>query len=295
MKKITVSFLLAFVLTALFAAGAFAAVPDPHADFYYLDQAGVMSSETKSLLYTNGEALKKACGAQIVVCVVDSFGNMSAEDYAYELINKWGVGDKDRKNGVALVIAETDGAYHMVIGTGLERYMDGADVQELLDRYFHPYFADYETDKAIQALYGPLFRKITSFYDVNVSLVTGNALPGEKIISDDNDESISDFSVIVIMIVAFIIIHSIVHRKKLLYGHSRRSHRPVVVVNRPHFGGHHHGGHRPSGGFGGSRPSGGYSSSRSGGYSSGRSSSGGFGGSRGGGGSSRGVGGGGRR
>ena len=95
MKKICVSILSALIMIALFASTAFAAVPDPHKDFYYLDQVGVMSSETKSLLYTNGEALKKACGAQIVVCIVDSFGKMSDEDFAYELINKWGVGDKE--------------------------------------------------------------------------------------------------------------------------------------------------------------------------------------------------------
>ncbi|MBR3927758.1 MAG: TPM domain-containing protein [Clostridia bacterium] len=281
MKKIFASILSAFVLIAMFSANAFAAVPEPGEDFYYLDQVGVMSAETKSLLYTNGEALKNACGAQIVVCVVDSFGKMSAKDFAYELINKWGVGDKKKQNGVALVIAEGDGEYRMVIGTGLERYMDGSDVQDLLDRYFHPYFKEYETDKGIQALYGPLFKKITSVYDVNVPLITGSELPGEIIIYDEPEESFFDFDMVVSLVVLLIIISVVANakRRSRVYG---GGHRPVIIFSRPHFGGHHHhGGHRPSGGsFGGSR-------------SSGRS--GGFGGARGGGGGSRGVGGGGRR
>lgn len=288
MKRRIVSILLTLVLIMLFAGGAFAAVPDPHEDFYYLDQVGVMSSETKSLLYTNGEALKKACGAQIVVCIVDSFGKQSAEDFAYELMNKWGVGDKEKKNGVALVIAEGDGEYRMDIGTGLERYMDGADVQELLDRYFHPYFKDYETDKGIQALYGPLFKKICSFYDVNTSLVTGSDLPGEKIIYDEDNGS--GFGEIIFTLAIILFIFWILNnRSRRRTGPASRTHRPVVIINRPHFGGHHH--HRggwSSGGFGG-----GFGGSSSGRSSSGRS--GGFGGSRGGGGGSRGVGGGGRR
>jgi len=311
MKKILKGFFSALVLIALFASSALAAVPDPGDDFYYLDQVGVMSSETKSLLYTNGEALKKACGAQIVVCIVDSFGKMSDEDFAYELINKWGVGDKDKKNGVALVIAETDGVYRMVIGTGLERYMDGSDVQDLLDRYFHPYFKDYETDKGIQALYAPLFKKICQIYDVNVPLVTGSALPEEEIIYDDGfmpgyyveeDEGLS-FGMILVIVIVFIIIIKIVSSNRRHYTHpgsggpvSRPSRRPVIIINRPHIGGHRPGGHRPMGGFGGfgSSSSG---RSRSGGFSGSRSSgrSGGFGGARGGGGGSRGVGGGGRR
>lgn len=288
---------------AVLISSALAAVPDPHDDFYYLDQVGIMSTETKSMLYTNGENLKKACGAQIVVCIVDSFGNMSDEDFAYELINKWGVGDKDKKNGVALVIAETDGVYRMVIGTGLERYMDGADVQDLLDTYFDPYFKDYKTDKGIQALYAPLFKEICRIYDVNLSLVTGSALPDEKIIYDDKPAAAPaekgggiSFGAIFAIVIVFIIIIAIVNKNRRFRtgpvggGTVRRTHRPVIIFSRPHFGGHRPGGPRPMGGFGSTR-------SRSSGFSGSRSSgrSGGFGGGRGGGGGSRGVGGGGRR
>lgn len=285
MKKLFAAIISALVLIALLAGSAFAAVPDPHKDFYYLDQVGIMSSETKSLLYTNGEALKNACGAQIVVCVVDSFGRQSAEDFAYELINKWGVGDKTKQNGVALVIAEGDGEYRMVIGTGLERYMDGADVQELLDRYFHPYFKDYKTETGIQALYGPLFRKLCSIYDVNVPLVTGSDLPGEKIIYDEEDEGLSFEVIFFIVIVILIFIWYSRRHGSSGGGSSRRSGRSVVIVNNPHTGRVHHERSWSSGGFG----------SSSSGRSSSSGSSGGFGGARGGGGGSRGVGGGGRR
>lgn len=313
MKRLFKSLLVSLLLFVTLVSSAFAAVPDPHADFYYLDQVGIMSTTTKSLLYTNGEALKKACGAQIVVAVIDSFGGKDENDYVYELMNKWGVGDKSKQNGVALVVAETDGAYRMAIGTGLERYMDGGDVQELLDTYFDPYFKDYQTDLGIQALYGPLFKKICGFYGANISLVSGSDLPGEKIIYDDEgvyyeeEDGGLSFTTILIIVIIIIILISVFNRRgrggsgPYHGGHGGgRVHRPVIVVNRPHFGGgfgHHggFGGHRPSGGFGsGSRSSGGFGGgSRSGGFSSGRS--GGFGGARGGGGGSRGVGGGGRR
>ncbi len=309
MKKRFLSILLAFVLIALFASSAFAAVPDPHEDFYYLDQVGVMTSETKSLLYTNGEALKKACGAQIVVCIVDSFGKQSAEDFAYELINEWGVGDKKKQNGVALVIAEGDGEYRMAIGTGLERYMDGAEVQELLDRYFHPYFKDYQTDKGIQALYGPLFKRLASIYDVNVSLITGNALPEEKIIYDDEETGLN-FGTIFFIVFLIIVIIAIVNRKRspksvpgpgtggpvVPPAPAPRPKRPIIIINRPHIGGF--GGHRPGGfggGFGSSSGRPRSSGTSFGGSRSSSGRSGGFGGARGGGGGSRGVGGGGRR
>lgn len=322
MKKFLYSFLSVLILISLFASNAFAAVPDPGDDFYYLDQVGVMSSKTKSMLYENGEALKKACGAQIVVCVVDSFGRMSDEDFAYELINKWGVGDKSKKNGVALVIAETDGIYRMVIGTGLERYMDGAEVQNLLDRYFDSYFKDYKTDKGIQALYKPLFDRICSIYDVNPAFSSGTA-PDDAGNYPDSSSGYSEeesgglsFGTILMIVIILIIICAIINRRKgprAVPGPGpspapgpaappRRTHRPIIIVNRPHIGGF--GGNsrsnRPTGGFFGGSHTGGFGSSsrssgRSGGFGSGSRSSGGFGGARGGGGSSRGIGGGGRR
>lgn len=321
MKKFLYSFLSVLILISLFASNAFAAVPDPGDDFYYLDQVGVMSSKTKSMLYENGEALKKACGAQIVVCVVDSFGRMSDEDFAYELINKWGVGDKSKKNGVALVIAETDGIYRMVIGTGLERYMDGAEVQNLLDRYFDSYFKDYKTDKGIQALYKPLFDRICSIYDVNPAFSLGTAsddagnYPDSSGYSEEESGGLS-FGTILMIVIILIIICAIINRRKgprAVPGPGpspapgpaappRRTQRPIIIVNRPHIGGF--GGNsrsnRPTGGFFGGSHTGGFGSSsrssgRSGSFSSGSRSSGGFGGARGGGGSSRGIGGGGRR
>ena len=322
MKKFLHSFLSVLILIALFASNAFAAVPDPGDDFYYLDQVGVMSSKTKSMLYENGEALKKACGAQIVVCVVDSFGRMSDEDFAYELINKWGVGDKSKKNGVALVIAETDGIYRMVIGTGLERYMDGAEVQNLLDRYFDSYFKDYKTDKGIQALYKPLFDRICSIYDVNPAFSSGTAsddagnYPDSSSGYSEEESGGLSFGTILMIVILLIIICAIISRRKgpravpgpgpspapVPAAPPRRTHRPIIILNRPHIGGF--GGNsisnRPTGGFFGGSHTGGFGSSsrssgRSGGFGSGSRSSGGFGGARGGGGSSRGIGGGGRR
>ena len=293
MKKFLHSFLSVLILIALFASNAFAAVPDPSDDFYYLDQVGVMSSKTKSMLYENGEALKKACGAQIVVCVVDSFGRMSEEDFAYELINKWGVGDKSKNNGVALVIAETDGVYRMDIGTGLERYMDGAEVQDLLDRYFDAYFKDYKTDKGIQALYKPLFDRICSIYDVNPPFSLGTASddagnsPDSSIEYSEKESGGLNFGTILFIVILLILLCAITNRRKgprAVPGPGSRpvspgrTHRPIIIVNRPHIGG-----------FGGNSRS----NRPTGGFGSGSRSSGGFGGARGGGGSSRGIGGGG--
>ena len=165
-------FILAAVLTILSGISAFADIPSPNRDFYYYDEADILSEETEYMLYANGEALKKACGAQIVVLVVNGLDGMTIYDYAYAVINEWGVGDKEEKNGVVLVIDEMGGEYRMTIGYGLETYMTSASVQKMLDEYFHQLFCEYKTELAVRNLYEKLFYEICGFYDVELELIT---------------------------------------------------------------------------------------------------------------------------
>jgi len=297
------------VMIAFSMFSASAAIPSPGKDFYYYDEAGIMTTETKSMLYTNGEALKKACGAQIVVLVVNSLGGMKIEDYAYAVINEWGVGDKEEYNGVVLVIDEKGGEYFMTIGTGLERYMNPAMVQRMLDSYFHPLFKEYKTDLAIRNLYAKVFEEIKSIYKLNIALVHGDDLPGEMMIyEEDKADGITMGEIIMLGIIILIVV-TVIRNNARKVSSARPGtgsapdtspQQPTVIVKKDNSGSfwrgfiagsmsssHHH--HRPMGGFGSS-------SSRSSSRSSGGSfRSGGFGGARGGGGGGRGIGGGGRR
>lgn len=306
--------ILLIVLMIFSSFAALAGIPSPGKDFYYYDEAGIMTTETKSMLYTNGENLKKACGAQVVVLVVNSLGGMKIEDYAYAVINEWGVGDKDEENGVVLVIDEKGGEYRMTIGTGLERHMNSAKVQRLLDGYFQELFKEYKTDLAIRNLYKKLFEEISDIYKLNVAFVGGSDLPGEIMIyeEDAKEGGISVGNVILIAIILLIVISVIRSNMKKVSSarpgtastpNTPNENRPVVIKTgssgsfwRGFIAGSINSAHRNSRHFG-SFGSGSFgSSSRSSTRSSGGSfRSGGFGGARGGGGGGRGIGGGGRR
>lgn len=314
--------LLIALLIALLPVFAFADVPSPGADFYYLDEAGVMSEETKSMLYTNGEALKKACGAQIVVLTVKSFNGMSADDYAYNVINKWGVGDEEKSNGVVLAIDEVGGEYRMTIGSGLERYWNSAKVQRMLDEYFHPLFKEYKTDLAIRNLYAKLFEEIKTIYKLNLTLVSGEDLPGQIMVYVEDEpteekKGISFGTIFIIIVILLVVLYIVKNARTKKFQNTPSDplrpddpqpsvnnpvgtpsgKRPIIVVRPSIFGNRHHsrGGFGGFGGFSSSSRSSGSSSRSSSSRSSGSFRSSGFGGARGGGGGGRGIGGGGRR
>ena len=53
----------------------------------------------------NNDKLAEACGAQIVVAAVKTLNGLTCRDYAYRLINEWGVGDRTENNGAVLLLA----------------------------------------------------------------------------------------------------------------------------------------------------------------------------------------------
>ncbi|NLL18707.1 MAG: TPM domain-containing protein, partial [Clostridia bacterium] len=71
-------------------------------------------------------ALKKASGADLVVVTVENLGGYTIEEYALELFRRWGLGDKEKNNGVLLLVNKENvltgqsGRVRIEVGYGLE-------------------------------------------------------------------------------------------------------------------------------------------------------------------------------
>ena len=82
--KRTLSAILCAALCLVFAlAGAARAdIVKPNDDFYYFDDAGVMTDATRAMIYYNNVELQKACGAQIVVAAVKTLNSATQIEIA---------------------------------------------------------------------------------------------------------------------------------------------------------------------------------------------------------------------
>ena len=112
--------LLTALLLALLAGAAQARVASYGEDFYYLDEANVLSEALEGEIYFSNRLLDKACGAQVVVAAIRTTGSMRIADYANEVFNKWEIGDSQRDNGFLLLLATDDENYYAVCGTALQ-------------------------------------------------------------------------------------------------------------------------------------------------------------------------------
>ena len=87
---------------------------------YVNDFAGLMSSAEVDSLNQDLSRFQTQTTIEIAVVTVPSLEGRSAEDYTFDLFNKWGVGKKGTDNGVMLLLAPSEKKVRIEVGRGLE-------------------------------------------------------------------------------------------------------------------------------------------------------------------------------
>ncbi|ADA67848.1 MULTISPECIES: TPM domain-containing protein [Thermotoga] len=194
--------ILFLILTALFVLLFSVEFPAPTPYKYVNDYVGVLDSETVEKIVAVGKELEKKTTAQVVVVVVPSLSGLTVEEYANRLFREWGIGQKEKNNGVLLLVAMSDRKVRIEVGYGLEGAIPDGKAGRILDEYVIPYFKEGEYDKGIYYGYLAIAKEVAREYGVEI---TGTSdLP-------ERGTDISGLSIIIIVI-AFIIFSSIMGR-----------------------------------------------------------------------------------
>lgn len=132
--------LLLFVGATLFVGGFFshtveaAKLPASPGTFYY-DQTNLLSEETKQLVTNKNENYEQTGKKpQVIMAVVKSTGDVTIDEYASDLFDKWNIGQKDSDNGILILYANNDGKRNVRIevGYGLEGAVTDAQAGSIL-------------------------------------------------------------------------------------------------------------------------------------------------------------------
>jgi uncharacterized protein len=87
------------------------------------DFADIMTSEQESQLETALTEFEKTKGHEISVVTIGSLQEVTIEEFANELFEEWGIGEKDLDNGLLFLIAPTERQLRIEVGYGLEGVM----------------------------------------------------------------------------------------------------------------------------------------------------------------------------
>jgi uncharacterized protein len=114
-----VSWLVVMVACATGATGAIdIATLTPQG--YVTDVAGVLAPGDRTTIESYLADVDAALASQFAVVIVESVEPVSIEEFAVELFEKWGVGDRSRDQGLLLCVATADRAVRFETGYGLE-------------------------------------------------------------------------------------------------------------------------------------------------------------------------------
>src|ERR1700734_2686984 len=111
----------AFALTMLFCLSSLALALDfPALSGRVVDQAGVMTAESRSDVEAKLKDLEDKSGIQLVVATVKSLQGSDIETYANQLFRFWKLGEAKKNNGVLLLVAPSEHKVRIEVGYGLE-------------------------------------------------------------------------------------------------------------------------------------------------------------------------------
>lgn len=86
---------------------------------------------------------------QIVVVTLKSLEGKNIEEYALELGRRWGIGTKEKNNGVLVLIALEERSVRIEVAYGLEDILTDAQAKIIIERNILPYFRRGEMGEGI--------------------------------------------------------------------------------------------------------------------------------------------------
>ncbi len=114
-----------------------------------IDQANILSASEKAELETLLAEHEKATSNQIVVLTITSLDGQSVEEFSYQQGRKWGLGTKEKSNGVLFLVALNDRQVRIEVGYGLEDVLTDAQSKLIIERTIVPYFKQGQMSKGI--------------------------------------------------------------------------------------------------------------------------------------------------
>jgi uncharacterized protein len=214
-----VALLVAALLVSLATESRAAEVIPPKPDRYFNDYAGVVSKQAADRFNEQLAQFERETSDQAVVAVFPKMQSDSdVADYTQRVAQAWGVGQKERRNGVVLFMFIQDRKVFIQVGYGLEGALPDATAFDITERHIKPLFrnGDYE---------GGLATGI----DLICKAIRGEYKGTGKTVAEQRHGSGSPSFLFFIIFVVVLIIISRVMRRLGGYGYSSGRGGPVFL------------------------------------------------------------------
>lgn len=190
------------------------AIPSPTSDFYVNDYAGIIDEDGKNFIMTQSVELENQTGAQIVVLTIKSLEGAQLEDFSLEVLRTWGIGDKEKNNGLLILISVDDRKSRIEVGYGLEGALPDGKTGRIQDDYMVPYFSTGDYSTGIIEGYKAFLVEVYKEYGLdteNIDHIRPNPLS-----ESDSDNTKGNPTIHILIILGLIILDLIFFKGRIL-------------------------------------------------------------------------------
>ncbi|MDX2024563.1 MAG: TPM domain-containing protein [Deltaproteobacteria bacterium] len=116
------------------------AAPVPTLSRRVEDQAGVLSAQQQQELESTLAAYEQRTGHQFALLTVKSLDGSPLEEFSIQVADAWKLGDKQRDDGLLVLLAVQERRVRVEVGYGLEGVITDAVSRQVIDNQMKPHF-----------------------------------------------------------------------------------------------------------------------------------------------------------
>jgi uncharacterized protein len=170
-KNFSVAMLSTFLLSAILSvnlANAEVKFPMVTASKYINDYVGEIDAGSAQYIMSVGKELEDKTGAQAIVVVIDTLQGESIESYANGIFREWGIGQKDKNNGLLILLSTKERKWRVEVGTGLEGAVTDIYSSRVMNEIAVPKFKQNQYGQGLRDAYSVLSDNIAKEYAVTL-------------------------------------------------------------------------------------------------------------------------------
>ncbi|TGM60415.1 TPM domain-containing protein [Leptospira vanthielii] len=140
-----------FVLVLLQTMTTLSSFPVPKLERRVMDHAGILSETTINQLESNLKQFEVETSNQIAVYTTPSLHDETIEDVSIQIFDEWKLGQKNKNNGVLLLIAPNERKMRIAVGRGLEGALTDIQAKQIIRNELRPSFKSGDMDGGVTA------------------------------------------------------------------------------------------------------------------------------------------------
>ncbi|KEO73136.1 TPM domain-containing protein [Anditalea andensis] len=170
--KNIVTFIILLISYPGFGQGDFPGAPTPPR--LVNDFTGTLSSKEIAHLEQKLLGYEDTTSSQVSIVLIKSVGPYEIGDYTIQLAEKWGIGRRDRENGILILAAIEDRKVFIATGYGMEGAIPDVMARRIIDQLIVPSFRMEAYHEGLDKATDMIFRLASGEYKAERSDQKGN-------------------------------------------------------------------------------------------------------------------------